>query len=69
MPNSYLQTVHNEKGIPMDELESKWRHAKKKALENGEGENYGYIVTIFKHMIGENKLMSFKDFINLHEKA
>lgn len=69
MPNKYLSRLHIERGISMDTLESKWKEAKKKAIEQGEDGNYAYVTSIFKHLLGESNLpkISFEEFVSLSE--
>lgn len=66
MPTPYLKKVAKETGIPLAQVEDKWHQAKQKAFEEGHRDEYGYIVYIFKNMIGlkESTFKSlFKSFI------
>jgi hypothetical protein len=67
MPVAYIdKLVDQGKGSRAD-LEKKWDKAKKLAADQGHSEEYDYIVGIFKKMIGESHLKSFKQFINMLE--
>lgn len=43
MPNAYVDKFPNG--------EEKWKEAKKKAKDEGKGDNYAYIMSIFKSMV------------------
>jgi len=65
MPNSYIQSLVDKGHGSLDELEKKWKEAKKLAKERNQEDNYAYIMSIFKKLakIEECIIMSFKSYI------
>jgi len=64
MPNAYLTKLSSEQNISLSELEKKWAEAKLKAKEANQENNYAYVVSIFKNMIGlkESDIIPFSIF-------
>jgi hypothetical protein len=52
MPNAYIKKLAKEGKGTVPELELKWEEAKRAAATEGKSENYGYINSIFKTMVG-----------------
>lgn len=50
MPVPYIRKLASEGKGSIESLEKKWGEAKKKASEEGKGDNYAYITEIFKNM-------------------
>lgn len=53
MPSPVVKKFASKAGIPVSEAETKWKEAKAQAAKQGKSENYAYITSIFKNMIGE----------------
>lgn len=53
MPSNYIKSLEKKGKGSKKELEKKMKDAKDKAKEQGKGENYAYINSIFKKMIHE----------------
>lgn len=56
MPANVIKKVANKCNYSEKEVEQKWNDAKEQAKEQNQGDNYGYIMSIFKHMIGKDCL-------------
>lgn len=52
MPTAYIQKLADEGKGSVAELESKWNKAKSAAKDEGKGDNFAYITSIFKNMVG-----------------
>lgn len=52
MPTNYIKKLSKEGKGSISSLESKWEAAKKQAEAEGEADNYAYITSIFKNMVG-----------------
>lgn len=50
MPNAYIKKLAKQGKGSVEELEKKWNQAKKIAEKEGHGNDYGYIVAIFKSL-------------------
>jgi hypothetical protein len=53
MPNPYVKKIAAKGEHSEDEVERRWKKAKKLAADRGESGNYAYITGIFKRMVGE----------------
>lgn len=53
MPTSYVEKMAKKHNMTVQQAEEKWSEAKKAAEKQGQGDNYAYITTIFKSMVGE----------------
>lgn len=52
MPTNYIKKLHSEGHGSISHLESEWEKAKASAKKQGKGDNFSYITTIFKNMVG-----------------
>lgn len=53
MPQPYVQKLARKHGLSDAEAEARWTKAKKKAADAGHADDYAYVTTIFKSMMGE----------------
>ena len=56
MPTDTMKKVVNTCDMSMSEVEKKWNSAKQQAEKQGHGEDWGYITSIFKSMLGDSCL-------------
>lgn len=52
MPTTYIKELADKGKGSVEELEGKWDEAKAQAKKQGKGDNYSYITSIFKNMVG-----------------
>lgn len=52
MPTNLIKKLNKEGKGSIQSLETKWNEAKSKAADEGQKDNYAYITTIFKSMVG-----------------
>ena len=71
MPTSYISKLVSEGRGTEEELEAKWARAEKLAEDEGKAENYAYVTTIFKKLVGIKKKKSAYDIVHtiLHKAA
>lgn len=75
MPNSYIKKLVDKGKGSEKELEKKWEKAKKLASDENHKDEYDYIMSIFKRMIGESirkrdsKMKTFKEYISEAPKS
>jgi hypothetical protein len=50
MPTPFVEKVAKSKGKPVAEIEALWNRAKARAKDEGHGQDYAYITSIFKKM-------------------
>lgn len=55
MPITYVKKLAKKHGMSTDMAEKHWETAKKQAAKQGREENYAYVTSIFKSMLGENE--------------
>lgn len=53
MPTDVMKKVSNKCDMSMSEVEEKWSAAKSKAADQGHGDDWGYVMNIFKSMVGK----------------
>jgi hypothetical protein len=70
MPTAYIEKLAKEGKGSKSELEKKWAKAKAIAASEGQGDNYAFIVGIFKKMIKEeqekretSRILSFSSWL------
>lgn len=64
MPTAYVKKIAKKHNMSVSKAENKWEEAKEKAEEQDHKEDYGYITSIFKSMMGEGlENVSFKQFL------
>jgi len=63
MPSAYVATLAKKKGITNAKSEKRWKKAKQLASDQGHADEYDYITGIFKRMMGEDNVSSFKDLM------
>lgn len=64
MPTDYIKKLAKTTDKSEKELEQKWEEAKQQAKKQGHEEDYDYITSIFKKMIGESDtIKTLKQFI------
>jgi hypothetical protein len=51
MPLSAIKSMADKAGVPIDRAEASWELAKKRAEEQGQKDNYAYIMAIFKKQL------------------
>lgn len=56
MPTDMMKKVENKCDYSMSELEKKWNEAEAQAEKQDQGDNYGYITSIFKKMLNDKCL-------------
>lgn len=54
MPSSVVKAVADKTDLSVSELEDLWDEAKAKAEDEGYKDNYKYIMSIFKNLIGKD---------------
>lgn len=59
MPNQYIKKLNSEGKGSIPALEEKWEKAKQRAEEQGQGNNWPYVNSIFKKMVGAGYTISF----------
>jgi hypothetical protein len=57
MPNNIVKSVSEKCKMSMDEVENKWKDAKKEGEKQNHKEDFDYITGIFKKMVGKECLM------------
>jgi hypothetical protein len=63
MPNNIIKTFATKTNKSIDYVESKWDLAKSKAESENHKDDYPYIVSILKTMLGINEnILSFDEF-------
>lgn len=60
MPTAYIKKLAKEGHGSVESLEKKWNTAKEKAKEEGKGDNFALITTIFQNMIGASSKLEAK---------
>lgn len=60
MPANIIKSYADKTGKSEAELEKIWDDAKKAAEEQGQGDNYAYITSIFKNMAGVKEEQIFR---------
>ncbi len=53
MPTSLMKKVANKCDMSLSDVEDKWQKAKKEAEDQGHKDDWGYVTSIFKNMVGE----------------
>ncbi len=53
MPNNLVLAVSKKCNVSIDEVEKAWAKAEELAIQQGQKENYEYITSIFKRLIGK----------------
>lgn len=53
MPANVVKSVSRKCDMSMDEVEKKWDEAKEAAADEGHKEEFDYIMSIFKNMVGK----------------
>ena len=66
MPTAIVKKYAKKKGISLKKSEKRWNKAKKFAKKEGQKENWPYVMSIYKKMMGmnENHVFDFREFIN-----
>lgn len=54
MPQAYVEKLAKKHKMSIDAAEKKWEAAKRAAEKQGHAEDYDYITSIFKNMMGES---------------
>jgi hypothetical protein len=67
MPQNYVKELAKKHNISVEVAESEWSNAKKQAKKQGKPDNFAYITSIFKKMMGESKEISLKSYLSLME--
>ena len=69
MPTNFVAKLAKEHNISVEKAEERWNVAKQQAAKQGKAENFAYITSIFKNMMGESaSFMGLKDFMMLSER-
>jgi len=63
MPANLVKKVADTCDMSQSEVENKWEEAKEKAGDEADKENWGYVVAIFKNLVGDEckEKMGWKD--------
>lgn len=67
MPTAYVQKMADKHNVSLETAERRWaeaKHAVKKGKRRGSW-YWGKVMNTFKHMMGEEVNLSFKDFLAL----
>lgn len=70
MPQNLIDKVVKKCNIDREEVEDKWEEAKNKAESQGHKEDWGYITSIFKSMVGKDcaKKLGWRNEMKITEK-
>jgi len=64
MPKNIIKSFSKKSGKSEKEVEKLWKKAVAIANDEGQKDNYAYIVGILKKLVGINEsIISFKDFV------
>lgn len=70
MPTPYVKKMADKHNMSVEDAEKLWDKAKKQATDQGHKEDFDYITSIFKKMIGEDiSIKSLKEFIEEESTA
>ena len=68
MPTAYIQKLAKEHNMSSTTAENRWKNAKKAAIKQGHSNDFGYITSIFKNMMGESaKDLNLMQFLIITE--
>lgn len=69
MPTSYVKKIAKKHHTSVGKSENVWEAAKRQASKQGKGENFAYVTSIYKTMMGEDaKELSLKGFLQVTER-
>ena len=69
MPTGYVKKLAKKHHTSVGKSEAEWERAKAQAKKQGKGENFAYITSIYKKIMGESaKDLSLKQFLSITER-